>query len=181
MDMDKEMRPMSRGRSSCGNRDSQSLNSTTHTNISNLNTQGPQHEVNVLKFGDEVNADGDEGTDEGEGLLIDNIMPLTRKLSISELRRMAQDESDKGTGDITSEVKPSKGMNSTPFKGGDKENTQGLTRKNKLPPMLPPTKRKGKLEPLKEKTVKMDNQNSDELDDIFKGGDNAFELSFSDT
>jgi len=54
MDMDKEMRPMSRGRSSCGNRDNQSLNSTTRSNISNLNnTQGLQHEVNVLKFGDD--------------------------------------------------------------------------------------------------------------------------------
>jgi len=54
MDMDKEMRPMSRGRSSCGNRDNQSLNSTTRSNIINLNnTQGLQHEVNVLKFGDD--------------------------------------------------------------------------------------------------------------------------------
>jgi len=184
MDMDKEMRPMSRGRSSCGNRDNQSLNSTTRTNISNLNnSQGLQHEVNVLKFGDEPLDNDNEGESEGEGMLIDNIMPITRKLSISELRRIAQDESDKGNNDIITEEKPLKAsVNTTPFKdGNDKENTNGLQRKNKLPPMLPPTKRKGKLEPLKEKNVKIDNQNGDELDDIFKGGDSAFELSFSDT
>lgn len=58
IDMDKEMRPMSRGRSSCGNR---SMNSTmTRTQLGAFDN-GPSHEPNILRLGDDTADDNDSG------------------------------------------------------------------------------------------------------------------------
>jgi len=195
MDMDKEIRPMSRGRSSCGNRDS--LNSTTRTTGSGMNQTGPKHEVNVLRIEDDDNNNAND-IDNDEGTLIETIMPITRQLSISQLRKMAQEQEDKEDLNVSEprnrqseserQDKLSRGpLNSTPFgksEGNNKENVgnPNLPRKNKLPPMLPPTKKKGRLEPLKEslKSGKQNQSETEDGDDVFKGGD-AFEMSFSDT
>jgi len=59
-------------------------------------------------------------------------------------------------------------------------NSVNTRAKNKLPPMLPPnSKRRNKLEPLKNMSLK---ENIDfGINDDFKGADNAFEMSFNDT
>lgn len=94
---------------------------------------------------------------------------IARKLSISELRRLNQEQQQADREQPEQRRPP---LNSTPFNkpADNKENEGG--RRQKLPPMLPPTsKRKGKLEPL---------SSSMNTADVFKS-DNAFELSFSDT
>lgn len=156
IDVDKEIRPASRGRSSCGNRNNTSLNSTMNK-TNNTFASNTTHEVNVLKFDDEK--------DEGEGFTDNSIQLISRKLSISELRKLNQESNEEFT-----PLSTTNSINKQAFEFGDKENDK----KKKLPPMAP-NKRKNKLEPLR--SVKVENQ--DEID-IFKSQD-AFELSFSDT
>jgi hypothetical protein len=93
MDMDKEIRPQSRGGSSCGNR---SLNSTmnlnatsgSNFNFSLNNIPGTPHEVNIMRFDDDGENE-DNGSDKPADF---NLMPMSRKLSISELRKMNTEE-----------------------------------------------------------------------------------------
>lgn len=70
IDMDKEIRPMSRGRSSCGTKNNISLNST----VDNFDNK---HETEVLVIEQEIEP------------------KITRKLSISELRKLNNEEREK--------------------------------------------------------------------------------------
>jgi len=180
--MDKEMRPSSRGASSCGNR---SLNSTMNlngTNTSNFNTSiGVPHEVNVMRFDDdEDNSDGIDRPDL-------NLMQISRKLSISELRKMnVEENTDKGENINNIMRENNQNENNKPIsvqrrsvsesRNNDKENKENEIPKRRLPPTLPSQKRKNKLEPLKQSTK----NNVLENNDIFKEEGNGFDLSFSE-
>jgi len=184
MDMDKEMRPSSRGASSCGNR---SLNSTMNlngTNTSNFNPNipGTPHEVNVLRFDDED--DNSDGIDRPDL----NSMQISRKLSISELRKMNNDDSNDNKVENINNIMRENNQNEnkrtislqrrseSESRNNDKENKENEVQKRRLPPTLPSQKRKNKLEPLKQKgeNSMLDNN------DIFKEEGNGFDLSFSE-
>ena len=153
MDMDKEIRPQSRGSSSCGNR---SLNSTQNLNATSgsiFNTQqlpGTPHEVNVMRFDDD---------DEGEGREIPdlNLMNNSRKLNISELRKINNSDEDANS-NVMSERNQSninnnaKGSISSQRRSISEQRNQESNKENelsrrKLPPSMPSQKRKNKLEP----------------------------------
>jgi hypothetical protein len=182
MDMDKEMRPQSRGGSSCGNR---SLNSTQNLNATSgsmFNTQqlpGTPHEVNVMRFDDD---------DEGEGREMPdlNLMNSARKLSISELRRMNNSDEDANS-NVMSERNQSninnnaKGSISSQRRSISEQrnqesnsNKENEVSRRKLPPSMPSQKRKNKLEPLKQSG----NNNAFETD-VFQEDKNGFDLSFN--
>lgn len=201
MDMDKEMRPQSRGGSSCGNR---SLNSTQNLNATSgsmFNTQqlpGTPHEVNVMRFDDDGDGDNDNSNNDSDGPGMDrpdlNLMPISRKLSISELRKMNKGDED-GVDDINknNSVMREKDLdsndnisNNTPRgsismqrRSISEQRTEGNNKENevsrrKLPPAMPSQKRKSKLEPLKQSG----NNNVFESD-VFQEDKNGFDLSFN--
>jgi len=187
MDMDKEMRPQSRGGSSCGNR---SLNSTQNLNATSgsmFNTQqlpGTPHEVNVMRFDDD-----DEGDDLGREMPDLNLMNSSRKLSISELRRMnnGDEDANNSNNNVMSERNQSninnnaKGSISSQRRSISEQRNQENNKENevsrrKLPPSMPSQKRKNKLEPLKQSG----NNNAFETD-VFQEDKNGFDLSFNES
>jgi len=100
IDMDKEIRPMSRGgRSSCGNRMSDTKTSSFDNNIKSFNNTAKSdlflnfntnlsEQVNILTF-DENDNNNDNNNDS-------NNNKMGRTMSISEMRKLQMNNNDKG-------------------------------------------------------------------------------------
>jgi len=190
MDMDKEIRPQSRGGSSCGNR---SLNSTMNLNAtsgSNFNNPGTPHEVNIMRFDDDDNNNNNDdyndngGSDKPSDF---SLQPISRKLSISELRKMNSEKEERGeeyglsdnimreNNDFNVNNNKSISMQRRSIsESRNQENKENDIPRRKLPPTLP-SKKRNTLEPLRTQSEKINLEN-----DVFKE-ENGFDLSFSET
>lgn len=151
----------------------------------NMNNQpGTPHEVNIMRFDDDDDADHDVSDKPADF----NLMPISRKLSISELRKMNTEEYNGSSNDVMKENNSFNENNNNDV--GNKpislqrrsisesrnqdNNKENEVQRRKLPPTLPSKKRTNKLEPLKQ-SEKINLEN-----DVFKE-ENGFDLSFSET
>jgi len=193
IDLDKEIRPMSRGgRSSCGNRmndtktsfdnNIKSFNNTAKSDLFLNFNNNLNNEVNIMTF--------DDNNDEVPNDNNDN-QKMSRTMSISEMRKLqmsnnnstyTNEKGDDWEINDNKKIKSSKSVNINK----EKENMNKL----KLPPkfkQIEPLQQniesvntKKGLPPLKNKSLKQEqNKININLNNTFKGSENAFEMSFN--
>jgi hypothetical protein len=160
------------------------------TSGSNFNNPGTPHEVNIMRFDDDDNNNNNDdyndngGSDKPSDF---SLQPISRKLSISELRKMNSEKEERGEeyGLNDNIMKENNDFNINNNKSismqrrsisesRNQENKENDIPRRKLPPTLP-SKKRNTLEPLKTQSEKINLEN-----DVFKE-ENGFDLSFSET